>query len=290
MTEHIAFLGTGLMGYPMAERLLKAGYRLNIYNRTFSKAEPLAPLGAQVVGLPREAIQDADVVILMLADASAIREVLFPDNPISLAKKTVIQMGTIGPAESQEFHQKVTDLGGDYLECPVLGSKNEARQGTLILMVGGSPKQFIRWKNLLSCLGPQPRYIGMVGQAAALKLALNQLIAAHATAFSLSLGMVQSHHIPVDTFMEILRNSFLFAPMFDRKLSWFLKREFVNPNFPLKHLLKDVDLFLTEADQNGLATQALEGIRQCLLRALENGLGDKDYSSVYEVIFPNPHD
>jgi 3-hydroxyisobutyrate dehydrogenase len=136
-----------------------------------------------------------------------------------LAGRTIIQMGTIRPEESVQIDAAIQAAGGDYFEAPVLGSIPQAQQAELIVMVGGSTEQFTQWRDLLAAFGPEPRHIGPLGKAAAVKLALNQLIGALTGAFSLSLGMVQRHGIDVETFMSILRSSALYAPTFDKSAS-----------------------------------------------------------------------
>jgi 3-hydroxyisobutyrate dehydrogenase len=284
----IALLGTGLMGRPMAERLAASGYAVVAYNRTQAKAEELRHAGITLLDRPEDAIRAADCVVLMLADAHAIRSVLLSEHARNnLAGRAIIQMGTIGPRESQSLHQEILANGGDYLEAPVLGSIAEVRAGSLIVMVGATREQFRRWSDLLRCFGPEPRLIGPVGHAAALKLALNHLIAAHIAAFSLSLGVIQREGISVDTFMAILRESALHAPVFDKKLSRLLARDYGNPNFSTGHLLKDVELFLQEARSQGLETSSLDGLPRLLNKALAQGLADQDYSAVYNAVNPS---
>lgn len=284
---NIAFLGIGLMGRPMAEQLKAAGHVVTVYNRTRNKVADLGKTGITVADRPEDAVRASSCVILMLADAAAIRAVLFSSAVRQELKgRTVIQMGTIGPKESRAIGKLVLEAGGDYLEAPVLGSIAEAQAGRLFVMVGGTQEQFTRWADLLRCFGPEPRLIGQVGQAAALKLALNQLIAAEIAAFSLSLGLVQKEGIAVDTFMAILRRSALFAPTFEKKLPRLLARDYANPNFSTRHLLKDVDLFLKEATTAGLNTGSLEGVRPLLEKTIERGLADVDYSALFETVNP----
>jgi 3-hydroxyisobutyrate dehydrogenase len=284
---NVGFLGTGLLGAPMAECLLGSGLRLAVYNRTRAKAERLVAAGARLAPTPREAVAFGECVILMLADAPAIREVLL-DSPAreALAGRTVVQMGTIRPVESLEIRERVFEAGGDYLEAPVLGSIPQARERKLIVMVGGSEDQFRKWRELLSRFGPDPRHIGPVGAAAAMKLALNHLIASLTTAFSLSLGLVLRSGLSVDEFLSILRGSALFAPTFEKKLPGMLERRFDDPNFPLKHLAKDVDLVLAEANALGLETAALAGVRAVIRKGMTAGAADLDYSALYEAVNP----
>ncbi|MEE8349670.1 MAG: NAD(P)-dependent oxidoreductase [Acidobacteriota bacterium] len=281
----VAFLGTGLMGRPMAERLIGQGYSLVAYNRTREKAESLKASGAEVVDTPVQAICQADCVVLMLAHAPAIQEVMLSEEvSAQLSMRTVIQMGTIGPSESRELEQQVKAVGGNYLEAPVLGSIPQAEQGSLIVMVGSSPEMFEQWSPLFRCFGPEPRLIGPVGKAAALKLALNQLIASLTVSFALSLGIVTHEGIPVEQFMEILRGSALYAPTFDKKLSQMVSGDYENPNFPTRHLLKDVDLILDTAQEMGLDGAGLRGIRTVLEKTMTLGWANADYSALFETI------
>ena len=279
----IAFLGTGILGYPMAEKLLEHGHELHVYNRTIQKAEGLKEAGAFLHGKAPEAIQASELIILVLSDANAIEQVLFEKEKI-LAGKTVIQMGTIASSQSRYFLKRVEKLNGEYFECPVLGSRSEAQEAKLILMAGSSAEQFDRYRDVLSCFGPAPRHVGEVGQAARLKLALNQLIAAHASCFSLSLGLIERSGIDTGLFMEILQESALFAPMYSKKLKNWLAHDYDDPNFPLKHLVKDVVLIAQEAREAKLNTSILEAILAVLKKAEKEGLAEKDYSSVYEAI------
>ncbi len=280
-------MGTGLMGAPMAQRLHQAGLSVTVQNRTLAKVQPLAELGVAIAASPQALASFADCLILMLTDAHAIRETIL-DSEIKalLAGKTVIQMGTIAPSESQAIAQELTEAGAEYLEAPVLGSIPEAQTGTLQVMVGGTPEQFTQWQPLLQHWGEAPRYIGPVGTAMALKLALNQLIASLTNSFALSLAFARLHQVPVEQLMDILRSSALYAPTFDKKLDRMQDHNFDNPNFPTKHLLKDVQLFLKEAATLELQTGNLEGTERILEKAIALGLADKDYSALFAAVEP----
>jgi 3-hydroxyisobutyrate dehydrogenase len=278
----IALLGTGLLGYPMAQRLLATGHETFVYNRTLAKAELLQKEGAIVCESSTSAISQAECIILVLPDAKSIEETLCSGN-FSLEGKTVIQMGTISPSQSIEIQKKVYERQGEYLECPVLGSRSEAQSGQLLLMVGTTQEKFDKWKDVLSVFGP-PRLVGAVGQAAAMKLALNQIIASHAVGFSLSLALIKKNGLRVDDFMVILKQSSLFAPMVEKKLPNWLRRNYDHPNFSVKHLLKDVELILKEAQDKGMITDVVEAVRRLLIKTVAEGWADKDYSAVFETI------
>lgn len=282
----IGLIGTGLMGQPMALKLLEAGSSVIVYNRTASKLQPLQEAGAIAADTPESVLQEADCIILMLTDANAIQEMLLGENTSSLKNRTIIQMGTIAPQESKTICNSITKAGGEYLEAPVLGSIPQVKTGELIVMVGSTEAQFQQWLPVLKHYSPQPMHIGVVGTASAMKLALNQLIAGLTSTFALTLGFVKRQGVDVEQFMQVVRESALYAPTFDKKLSRMSDRDFSNPNFPTKHLLKDTDLFLTQAQELGLATDNLEGIKSIIEKAIALGLGDDDYSAIYSAINP----
>ena len=275
------------MGQPMVKRLLEAKVSVVAYNRTQSKLAPLRDAGAKIADSPQEAIRESECVILMLTNATAIYDTLLSEaSRQELKGRTVVQMGTISPSDSKAIASEVVAAGGEYIEAPVLGSIPEAEAGKLMVMVGASDEQFQKWLPLLKNFGSEPLHIGEIGAAAAVKLALNQLIASLTSTFALSLGFVQNQGVEVEKFMQILRQSALYAPTFDKKLQRMLDRNYENPNFPTKHLLKDTNLFLTEAKSEGLNVSSLEGIRQILEIAQNMGLADDDYSALFSAINP----
>ncbi len=284
---HVAVLGIGVLGRAVAERLQTSGHTLTVYNRTRSKAQPLASLGIRIADSPADAIRAADCSLLLLADAGAIRTLVFaPECRSAWRGRTLIQMGTIGPEDSRRCHDEMAALDGDYVEAPVLGSISEAKSGTLLVMVGGTRTQLDRWHPLFRSLSAAPRLVGPIGHAATLKLALNHLIAAETTAFSLSLALLQRSEVSVESFMAVLKQSAVFAPTFEKKLPRLLARDYEHPNFSTRHLLKDLELFVTAAQDQGLDAHAASGIRDVLNDAIAHGHGEVDYSALYEEVNP----
>jgi len=280
----ILFIGTGLMGNPLAERLIEAKHNISVYNRSIEKTENLKNSGAFVYKDSTEAIENSDIIFFMVSEGKVVKSLLSPDNDTpELKGKTVIQMSTISPKESIELAELVEQAGGRYIEAPVLGSIQQVKEGSLFVMLAGDVQVIEEYQPLLKIFG-ELIYIGEVGKAAALKLALNQLIASLTSAFSISLGIVLKENIDVNIFMDILRRSALYAPTFDKKLSNMLNRNFEPTNFPTKHLLKDVNLVLDEADSMNIEATNLEGVRKIIEQAIKLGLAEKDYSSIYNAI------
>jgi 3-hydroxyisobutyrate dehydrogenase len=284
--KKIAFFGTGLLGNPMAHQLLEAKYDLVVYNRTTRKTDSLRARGAEVVLNPVDAFEKAQVFITMLTDYHAIDEVLFSEPSPKFPGKTWIQMSTISPLESMLLKQQFEETGGEYMEAPVLGSISQAKNRTLVVFFGGLVTQFKHWGSFLKVFGDQVIRMGNVGKAAAAKLAFNQLIASLTTAFAMSMGYLRESGVNINRFMEILRASALYAPTFDKKLLRMVNRDFDIPNFPVKHLLKDVDLMLAEFGKKGINIDPLEGVKKILLKAIADGDADADYSALYNVVHP----
>lgn len=281
---NITVLGTGLMGSAAANRLDECGHSVSAWNRTADKAREVLSPSVHLTEDLNTAKAASEIVFLFLSDAAAIRSVLF-SGPLEVLKgKLIIQMGTIAPTESRELADSLSKAGAQYLESPVLGSIPETRKGSLLLMAGGEEAVFARALPVLETLGRSPQLLGPVGQAAALKLALNQLIAGLTATFSLSLGYLEKEEVDLDKFMSILRESAIYAPTFDKKLGKMLASDYDNPNFTLKHLAKDVALFLSSAQPHELHTEALEGIQSIIKRGLEAERADLDYSSLRESV------
>ncbi|KAA0252746.1 NAD(P)-dependent oxidoreductase [Acidobacteria bacterium ACD] len=285
MTTDVTVLGTGLLGAPAARRLLATGLRVTVWNRTPERAAALAADGARVAASAVDALRASPVTFLFLADAAAVASTLLSaGSREALTGRTVVQMGTIGPDESRRFLRDVEEAGGTWVEAPVLGSIPEALAGTLQVMVGGTPDQLEALRPLLSRLGPEPFLAGPVGSAAALKLGLNQLIGTLTAAFATSLAWVRAEGVDVDQFLRVLRKSALHAPTFDKKLPRMLSGDYSSPNFPVKHLLKDIDLFVRAAGASGVATDLPESVSRVVARAMAMGLSDEDYSALYRAV------
>ena len=277
----IALLGTGLLGQAIGQRLLQQGLTLRVWNRTPDRCHTLLAAGATPLKELKGAAQGCDAVITVLRDGAVTAEVIAELG--FLQGSTVIPMGTMGVSESKALASQTMEQGGRYLEAPVLGSKPQALNGTLLVMAGGEQEVFDQQQLLLKQLANAPQRVGPVGSGAATKIALNQLIASLTHSFSLSLRLIQQAGVPVETFMEILRPSALYAPTFDKKLQRMLDGHYNDPNFSTALLRKDLMLFLQEASEQGLQADGLQGVAALLERANGTDLDGLDYCALHEL-------
>ena len=283
----IGIIGIGLMGHAFVERFLSQGFTVRVFNRSQNNIKGLTENGVTVCATADELMRLSSTIILMLSDADAINNLLPLNRQDDLQGKTILQMATISPTQSKDIGEVISSCGGRYLEAPVLGSIPEAKTGTLIIMAGGSKTVFEDVLPTLQVLGTMPRYIGETGSAAALKLSMNQLIAALTAGFSLSLGYAIKNGVDTDVFMDTVRESALYAKTYDKKLQKYLDRDFGTANFSTRHLLKDIRLFIDDAKAAGLNTDSLEGIERITNLTVENGMDLMDYSSIYQQICPD---
>ncbi len=285
MKPTVALLGTGILGKAMGERLLREGFPLRAWNRTPSKARSLEPLGAELGATPREACLGARAALVVVTDPPAQEEVLSgPEGGLEgLAPGALLlQVSTLSPGASREWAARAGERGLLFLEAPVLGSRKEARTGTLIVMAAGEGRAVKEAGPILAALSKKVVYTGPAGSASVVKLALNQMIACYMGALAQALVLVESAGIPRETLVEVLQGSALWAPMLEKKLSSTLATgKFQDPNFPLRHLLKDLGLVEEVGRELKKDLPLARAAREALEGALRHGLGDLDYSALY---------
>jgi 3-hydroxyisobutyrate dehydrogenase len=277
----VVLMGAGLLGNAITRRFLDQGLNVRVWNRNAKRLAPLLELGATPITDLQDAARGCAAVVTVLRDGPVTADVITAMG--SLHGSTVIPMGTMGVSESRELAEQAKQQNGRYLEAPVLGSRPQALDGTLLVMAGGDATDFAHQLPLLSYLSQKPVLVGPVGSGAATKIALNQLIASLTHSFSLSLRLIQQAGVPVETFMEILRPSALYAPTFDKKLQRMLDGHYSEPNFSTALLRKDLNLFLQEAAAAGLQDRGLRGLAELLATADNTALDQQDYCALHEL-------
>jgi len=198
----IAVLGTGAMGAAIAQRLLGAGHEVTVWNRTASRTGPLVAAGARAAASPAEAVADAEVVVLMLADGAAVADVLAAAAPAVRPGTSLIQMSTIAPAAARALPARLPD-GVAVVEAPVAGSVDAAGAGRLTVLAGGDDAALAAVEGVLATLGTVRR-CGPLGSAAALKLVLNAGMITAVAALADALAVARTHGVPTETALAAL--------------------------------------------------------------------------------------
>jgi 3-hydroxyisobutyrate dehydrogenase-like beta-hydroxyacid dehydrogenase len=275
----IAFLGTGAMGSRMARRLLDAGHRLVVWNRTAARTADLVARGASAADTPAAAAGDVEAAITMLADPAALREVTEgPDGALTALRPgtTLIEMSTVGPDTVRRLSTVLPD-GVDLLDAPVLGSLSEAEAGTLRVFVGGPGSLAQRWSPMLSAMG-SPLHVGPLGSGAAAKLVANSTLFGVLAVLGEALALANALGLSRDVAFDVLSATPVGAQA-DRRRSAVMSGEFPM-RFAMVLARKDADLVTAAAQEAGVRLPVASAARDWVAEAVAAGRGDQDYSAV----------
>jgi 3-hydroxyisobutyrate dehydrogenase-like beta-hydroxyacid dehydrogenase len=238
----VGFIGLGLMGKPMAKRIVAAGHSLKVYNRSKGPVEELARQGAVPAGSPKEASTGAEIVILMLPDSPEVREVVLGVNGVAEgaeAGTVVIDMSTVSPQTERELESRLAGLGIKYLDAPVTGGTAGAEQGTLTIMVGGDYDAFKRANQILSLLGKRVIYMGPSGSGQLAKLCNQISVVLSLLGACEALHFAKKAGLDLQKVMEILTTGAGSSWQLVNLGPRILARDF-QPGFKAEHLAKDL--------------------------------------------------
>jgi 3-hydroxyisobutyrate dehydrogenase-like beta-hydroxyacid dehydrogenase len=278
----IGFLGLGVIGRPMAERLLESGHQLVVWNRTAEKARPLVEQGAKLMPTPRAAAEAAEVVVTMLTDGPAVLEtVQRPDGLLAGlgAGKVHCDMSTIDVASSRRLAELHGARSIGFVHAPVLGNRHAAREGKLLVFAGGPADALKRAEPVFASLGKRVWRWDRAERATAMKLASNLLLGGMMEIFAEMLVFAESAGIDARTVLEVIGDSALAAPMYQSKARMIL--EGGTPNFFVRNMRKDLDLILASGRELHAPLPGTEAVRAAFAAA-EPGREDRDYSAVIE--------
>jgi len=284
----IGFIGLGHMGSPIARNLIKAGHELTVYNRTRSKAEGL---GAQVANTPADAARDAEVVITMLADDDAVKEVVFGADGLSNTLRPGaihVSMSTISVALSQELAEEHRELKQGYVSAPVFGRPQAAEAAKLFVVAAGDPEAVKNCETLFSAIGQKTFPMGEDPIAAnVVKLSGNFMIASVIECLGEALSLVRKYKVDPAKYLEMLTSTLFAAPVYKTYGDLIVKEQFEPAGFRLKLGLKDVRLALAAAEAQAVPMPVASVIRDHALEGIANGMADKDWSSLAQVVAKN---
>ncbi len=283
----VGFAGLGRMGAPMARRILGAGFPLIVWNRSPERVEPLAALGARVAESPRALAEAAEIVITMVADAAALGAVLGGEQGAlaGLSRNSVlIDMSTIGPQAAIGFAADVAERGAEWIDAPVSGSTAAAEKGELTLMLGGDRDAIERAEPVLAALSRTRFHLGGAGAGAAMKLAVNAVVAVLNEAVAEGLVLAERAGIAPDAAYDVFSGGVVAAPFVLYKRDAFLHPDETPVAFTVELMRKDLRLVLDLAEEMGVDMAAVRAADEVLGRAGERGLDDGDFSSVAQVI------
>ena len=283
---NLGYVGLGVMGGRMAERLIGRGHTVTGYNRTRAKAQWLIDKGLRWADTPRDVVASSDVTFTMVTDSHALAAIA--DGPDGLlagmgAGKVLIDMSTVSPTTSRDLAARVRASGADMLDCPVSGSVLTLEQGKLTMMVGGERAVYERVLPLLLDIGPKATYVGGHGLAVSMKIALNLSIGVQLLAFSEGILLAEKSGIDRNTAVEVFTNSALASPMLGYRGPFVLNL----PDeawFNVRMMQKDTTLALEMGRTLGVTLPTTAIANEFLTAARGLGLEEKDCAAVFHVL------
>ncbi|WP_410218302.1 NAD(P)-dependent oxidoreductase [Paracoccus sp. (in: a-proteobacteria)] len=278
--NRIAFLGTGLMGAPMVQRLLAAGHPVTVWNRSPDKAEALAADGAMPVSDPGQAVAGADFVFTMLSDGPAVAEMLFNRGVANAMSRgaVLIDTSSIAPAQARDHDDRLRTMGIDAVDCPVSGGVVGAREGSLALMAGGEAAVIARITDVMAPLG-RLTHVGPAGAGQVCKLANQQIVAITIGAVAEAMTLVSAGGADRARFREAIRGGFAESRILELHGGRMVSREF-QPGGPSRLQLKDLNAVADLAGMAGLTLPLTETVRAAFSDFVASGHGDTDHSGL----------
>lgn len=275
----IGVAGLGLMGRAMAERLLEVAGALTIWNRDPAKGAGLVADGAARAASLAELAQRSDLLLVMVTDGRAVESLLDAGLHAALdATKTFVNASTVGPVSARALAKRVTATGARYVDAPVLGSITPARSGELLVFAGGEDDSIERALPLLEGIGKKVVRVGAVGQASALKLITNMLLARYVEALGEVLALDERFGLDPGLTLDVLQSSALASPMWEKGRT--LLEGAVPLHFPLRHMAKDLRLLDEEVERFGLNLPGHQAVHSYFQEALAALGGECDYSEI----------
>jgi 3-hydroxyisobutyrate dehydrogenase-like beta-hydroxyacid dehydrogenase len=256
MAMKIAWIGTGIMGAPMARRLIKAGHHLQVFNRSAAKARPLADDGAMVAADAAGAAAGAEAIFIMVPDTPDVEGVITKIESSLARGQLVIDMSTISPEAERKIAQRLGAHGVDYLDAPVSGGETGAIEGTLTIMAGGNESAFHRARPLLELMGRRITYMGASGAGQTTKLANQIAVALTLEAAAEALLFAREGHLDPARVLEAIGAGAAASWQLSNLGPKIIAGDY-RPGFFVKLIRKDLRLVTEAAGQNGIALPGL---------------------------------
>jgi 3-hydroxyisobutyrate dehydrogenase-like beta-hydroxyacid dehydrogenase len=283
---NIGYIGLGVMGSQMVDRLLAHGHTVTGYNRTKKKAQWLIDKGMKWADTARGVADASDVTISMVTNSAALEEVANgPDGILSglRAGKVLVDMSTVSPAVSKHLADKVRAKGADMVDAPVSGSVITLQQGKLSIMVGGHKETFERVKPLLLDIGPKVTHVGENGLALVMKIATNISLMAQMTAFSEGVLLAEKSGISREVAVDVLTHSAIASPMVQYRGPFVLQMP-EEAWFNVNMMQKDMLLALELGRKVDVPLPISSAGNELLTAARGMGFQEQDFAVVFQVL------
>ncbi|MGH8931094.1 MAG: NAD(P)-dependent oxidoreductase [Egibacteraceae bacterium] len=282
MATHVVVLGTGIMGAPMARNLLAAGHEVTVWNRSREKAEPLASHGASLAGSPGEACVHAEVVLTMLSNGDVVEDVMAGQGALAAMGQGAlwVQTSTVGVAATERLAGLAAKSGVEFVDAPVLGTKQPAESGELVILASGSTSLRDRCQPLFDAVGKRTLWVGEVGAGSRLKLVVNMWLLGLVGALAESVALAGALGVDVGAFLEAIDGGPVGTPYANIKGRAMASGDF-DPSFPLRLAGKDLGLVREAAATAGAPSPLADVLADQIASAIQAGHSDDDMAALY---------
>jgi 3-hydroxyisobutyrate dehydrogenase len=282
---HIAFLGTGIMGAPMARHIAQAGHDVTVWNRTTDKAAPLAEHGAVVAQDAASAVAGAEVIVTMLTDAQGVEDVMSIAAPAAAQGTIWWQASTVGIAGTEALMALAEQHGLIYVDAPVLGTRGPAENGELVVLASGDPQALETLAPLFDAVGSKTMTLGEAGTGTRFKLVMNHWVLAVTDGIAETLAFAEGVDLDPSLYLEAIKGGSLDIPYAHLKGPGMVRGE-LPVAFPLKHALKDAELIVEAAGRHDLDLKLAAVVRDRYAAAAAAGHADEDMGMVIAAVRP----
>jgi 3-hydroxyisobutyrate dehydrogenase len=282
----VTFLGTGIMGAPMARRIAEAGHDVTVWNRTIAKAQPLAEHGAHVAEDAAAATTGAEVVVTMLTDGDTVEEVMRVAAPAAPAGCVWWQASTVGIDATERLAALAAEHELAFVDAPVLGTRGPAEEGKLVVLASGEDAALEKLQPLFDAVGSKTIRLGEAGAGTRFKLVMNHWVLAVADAIAETIAFAEGLGLDPSLFLEAIKGGTLDIGYAHLKGPGMITGD-LPVAFPLKHALKDANLILEAAERHHLDLALARAVRDRFARAADQGLADKDMGMVVAASRPS---
>ena len=284
--KKIGIIGLGMLGNAVALHLVDSGYEVTAYNRTKGKSTELKEKGATIVESPKEVAENSELVITIVKDADAVKQVSFENDGIvngNHEKLIVADMSTVDPSESKNISKQFIDSGITKLDIPVMGGPNVAITGDLVLMASGNKESFDNCKEVFDIIANKVFFLGENGVANSIKLAMNLQITMLALALSEGITLVKKSGVDPKIFLEILNSTYFKTGMSEKKAYKMIEGKY-DTTFTLSNLKKDITTMTNAAKSLGVELPMISKAEEVYENAIKEGFGDIDYTGIIEYL------
>ena len=284
--KKIGIIGLGMLGNAVALHLLDLGFEVTVFNRTKEKTIQVREKGAKVMTSPKEVAENSELIITIVKDAAAVKEISFEKDGITEGKHEkliVADMSTIDPLESKNISRKFQEHNIDKLDIPVMGGPNVAITGNLVMMVSGNKESFDCCKNVFEKIANKVFFLGESGVAHSVKLAMNLQITMLALALSEGIILMKKANVDPKIFLKILNSTYFKTGMSEKKAFKMIENKF-DATFTLSNLKKDISTITSAAKSLGIELPMIKKAEQVYENAVKEGFGEMDYTGIIEYI------